>query len=169
MPDILIDGVPHLERLGRTLPEAREVIARMLSKASFGFANRTVTAIKRDHLSGGADKLKVRTGRLRSSIRFLVQENDNEIDITFGTDVPYAAIHEFGGTTAPHRIEPRRKSFLRFMLGGKEVFSRGVDHPGSRIEARPFLAPGVADEAPRFRQEIDELLERAALDGIDGK
>lgn len=53
-----------------------------------------------------------------------------------GTNKAYAAIHQFGGTTRPHVIKPRYKRALAF--GG--VIVRQVNHPGSRIPARPFLA-----------------------------
>lgn len=166
MLDVEIQGQSKLEQAGTVFAGAKERLRDLLSRASQDFANRAVTVIKRDYLSGGADKLKVRTGRLRSSIRYLLAESDGEIGITFGSDVPYAAIHEFGGKTQAHRIEPRRKKFLRFLSGGKEVFSRGVDHPGSLVPKRPFLTPGVEDELPAFRATIDNLLRRAATEGL---
>lgn len=168
MFDAKIEGVAKLEKLGVGLKAARAAIREMLSKASTDFANRTVSTIKRDFLSGGADNLKVRTGRLRSSIRFLIGEAEKDITISFGSDVAYAAIHEFGGKTRAHRIEPRRKKFLRFFKGGQEIFSRGVNHPGSLIPKRPFLTPGVEAEEPDFRAAIANLLERAAMKGIEG-
>lgn len=167
MLDSNIHGMDKLEKSGAGLKASRAVIRELLSKASTDFANRAVSTVKRDYLSGGANKLKVQTGRLRSSIRFLVAEREKEISIAFGSDVIYAAIHEFGGKTRAHRIEPRRKKFLHFFSGGQEIFSRGVNHPGSRIPARPFLTPGVTDEEPRFRQDIANLLERAALKGLN--
>lgn len=52
-----------------------------------------------------------------------------------GTNKAYAAIHQFGGTTRPHVIKPRYKRALAF--GG--VIVSQVNHPGSKIRARPFL------------------------------
>lgn len=166
MFDAKIEGIPSLEKVGKSLAEARALVQDLLSRASSDFANRTVSTIKRDYLSGGSNKLKVRTGRLRSSIRYLIAESDKEIAITFGSDVAYAAIHEFGGKTRAHRIEPRRRDFLKFVSGGKTIFSRGVNHPGSLVPKRPFLTPGVEDEAPKFRASIESLLARAATKGL---
>jgi phage gpG-like protein len=164
--DVQIEGNAALDKLGATLPQTREAIRGLLSRASTDFANSAVSTIKRDYLSGGADKLKVRTGRLRSSIRYVIGESENEINITFGSDIIYAAIHEFGGKTQPHRIETKRKKALHFMRDGRDVFAMVVNHPGSRIPARPFLTPGVSDEVPAFQEAIGALLERAATQGI---
>jgi len=56
-----------------------------------------------------------------------------------GTIVPYGAIHEYGGTTKPHVIVPKRASVLSF--GGR--FYKKVNHPGSNIPARPYLTPAL--------------------------
>ena len=57
--------------------------------------------------------------------------------------VPYSAIHEFGGTTAAHVIKPRNAKALRFFVGGEAVFARSVNHPGSKIPARPYVQPAI--------------------------
>lgn len=72
------------------------------------------------------------TGRLKASI---VQLYDPTMAMV-GTNVVYAAIHQFGGKTKPHVIRPRDKKALRF--NGR--FAKSVNHPGSKIPARPFLA-----------------------------
>lgn len=73
----------------------------------------------------------------------------------YGTKVPYAAIHEFGGVTRPHVIVPRRKKFLVFRgRDDKLVFARKVNHPGSRIPARPYLGPALLDS----KQQIVEFV-----------
>lgn len=45
-----------------------------------------------------------------------------------------AAVHE---GTRPHRIRPRNGRVLAFDMGGRTVFARSVQHPGTR--PRPFL------------------------------
>ena len=65
-----------------------------------------------------------------------------------GSDRPYAYIHQFGGRTAPHRITAKHAKALRFGGGGAAAhFAKWVDHPGSRIPARPFF-PFDADGTP---------------------
>ncbi|MEQ1774605.1 MAG: phage virion morphogenesis protein [Burkholderiales bacterium] len=55
-----------------------------------------------------------------------------------GANKVYAAIHQFGGKTKPHVIRARRKKALAF--GG--IMRKSVNHPGSVIPARPYLALG---------------------------
>jgi HK97 gp10 family phage protein len=99
--------------------------------------------------------LQVRSGALLNSIsgtkKVTVNTNTGELEGEIGTEgVPYAAIQEFGGITRPHVILPRNSSVLAFLQNGNQVFSKGVNHPGSNIPARPFLRPALAAK----REEI---------------
>lgn len=78
------------------------------------------------------------SGRLRNSI---TPSADNNTAVV-GTNVPYAAIHHFGGQTPPHLIKPKKKKALKF--GGR--FAKQVNHPGSKIPARPFMTLAPEDE-----------------------
>lgn len=96
-------------------------------------------------------------GGLASSIQ--ADWDDNQA--VAGTNKAYAAIHQFGGTTRPHVIKPRDKRALAF--GG--VIVRQVNHPGSRIPARPFLAltDGDLDDMLEVTEDfIREQSQRAA-------
>jgi hypothetical protein len=80
----------------------------------------------------------VRTGFLGRSIE---EEPVNEVSpLRFEGGVTAtahyaAAVHE---GTRPHVIRPRRAGgVLAFDMGGRTVFARSVNHPGTR--ARPFL------------------------------
>lgn len=86
----------------------------------------------------------VDTGRLRASIRAdpprLLTLRPS---VTVGTDVEYASwVHD---GTRPHVIRPRRAQVLRFQVGGRTVFARVVNHPGTR--ARPFLDRALREVA----------------------
>lgn len=95
----------------------------------------------------------VDTGRLRASIRadppriFSLRGS-----LTVGSDVEYAAMVNDG--TRPHTIRPRRAQALRFTVGGRVVYARVVQHPGTR--ARPFLDRALREVAAQrgytFRQ-----------------
>lgn len=52
-----------------------------------------------------------------------------------GTNMIYAAIQHLGGKTSAHKISPKNKQALAF--GGFIV--KSVNHPGSDIDARPYL------------------------------
>ena len=45
-----------------------------------------------------------------------------------------------GGRTAAHEILPDKAQALAFVVGGALRFARRVEHPGSTIPARAYLA-----------------------------
>lgn len=64
--------------------------------------------------------------------------------VTIGSDVSYAAMVNDG--TSPHVIRPRRPGgVLRFQVGGRVVYARVVNHPGTR--AQPFLDKALQEVA----------------------
>jgi phage gpG-like protein len=79
--------------------------------------------------------------------------------VTIGSDRPYAAIHQLGGQTKPHPITARRARSLYFQLGAKSIHAKSVQHPGSRIPARPFfpVTPN-GDLTAAARQTIGQVL-----------
>lgn len=60
-------------------------------------------------------------------------------------DVKYAGIHEYGGKTNPHIIEPKKASALAFFKNGAQVFARRVNHPGSKMPERSFMRSSLHD------------------------
>ena len=77
-----------------------------------------------------------KSGTLSSAWRLEVSDRQ----ATLSNPMPYAAIHQFGGQTAPHAILPRRRKALAFTSQRfGRVVVRKVEHPGSKIPARPFL------------------------------
>lgn len=78
-------------------------------------------------------KLHGATG-LWGSIRIIRVTNDT---VTNGSERPYAAAHQFGATTSPHVIKPKFKKALSWP-GAKHPV-KSVNHPGSKISARPFM------------------------------
>lgn|GEM_PF-655576 len=135
-----------------------------LSKVADSWGADAVGRIQSGYLSGPrGDKLGVVTGHLRSSIRHRVREGSDTLTVTFGTDVPYAPIHEFGGHTPPRVLRPREAGgVLSFLIGGRRVFAKSVNHPGSRMPARPFMKPGVTDSLGGFKESIAAFLREAA-------
>ena len=94
------------------------------------------------------------TGRLRNSIHAAVTGNRIEV----GTNVKYAAIHQFGGKTSPHMIFPKNGKAL-FWPGARHPV-KSVNHPGSNIPARPFLMIQKEDWA-----EIKRVLGKFTIGG----
>lgn len=121
------------------------------------WAQDVVGVMKRNVTGGGGStkSLNVRTGRLRNSLRAKV-ENDL---VTFGSDVEYSRIHEYGGKTRSHRINPRKGNVLSFLAnGGERVFAKYVLHPGSKIPARPFMRPAIENMLPKLKERIISVL-----------
>ena len=63
-------------------------------------------AVERN-LSGAV--LQQRSGRLAGSIAVSIDRSGAAVGATVGTDVPYAAIHEYGGTIPARQILPRER------------------------------------------------------------
>ena len=102
----------------------------------------------RARLTGGQTLIK--SGRLRDSIA----ETGPQLtarSVEVGTNVVYAAIHQFGGIIPPHIIRARRARALRIPGIG---FRRAVHHPGGTIPARPYL--GLSDTDERVIQDLTE-------------
>ena len=114
---------PILDKIGEL---AKQTAARAFNDSSL---RPTAWANKSD---GSPARLR-KQNLLARSPRVTNISNDS---ITVGSDRKYAAIHQLGGQTRAHVIKPRPgKKALKF--GGK--FYTKVNHPGSKIPARPFL------------------------------
>lgn len=94
-------------------------------------------------------KILQASGRLAASI----VPSSSADTAAVGTNVKYAAIHQFGGQTRPHRIVARNAKALKF--GNR--FARSVNHPGSKIPARPFLVLAPEDE-DEIEQTVSDYL-----------
>lgn len=162
-----------------TLVGDRELIARldsmprevrqMLRQKVRSLALRLKARIQRDKLSGQV--LNVVTGALRRSIHDVVKEDTHSVtgEVRSSGDVKYAGIHEFGGRTKAHIIEPRKKDALAFMLGGKMVFAKRVNHPGSKMPERSYMRSALSEMAPTIQRELREAVIQGLLKGSGGK
>jgi|ERR1017187_2048560 phage gpG-like protein len=106
--------------------------------------------------------LQIRTGKLVRSIFEQVTNSANEVSgRVYSSGLPYAAIQEFGGQTKAHIIEAKNGKALMFNMGGKQVFFKRVNHPGSHIPAHHYM--GQAFDA--MKPEIKAGYEEAAKQG----
>jgi phage gpG-like protein len=106
--------------------------------------------------------LQVRSGTLRASITAAVTESGGAVTASVGSDAPYAAIHEYGGTTRAHLIEAKNAQSLAFLVGGRLVFAKRVFHPGSHMPERSFLRSALAEMAPEIAAALAEAAGKAA-------
>ena len=99
--------------------------------------------------------LNRRTGRLWKSIQPEVAERLGRVIGIVGTDVKYAAIHEFGGIIRP-RSESGR---LAFRIGDDFVMTSQVEMP-----RRPFMSRAATERTP----QIKRLLAKYVMQEVRG-
>jgi phage gpG-like protein len=117
-----------------------------------------VTARSKAKLSD--DVLHVRTGRLRRSVHYAMIGSDDLPAAVIGTNVEYARIHEYGGTTRAHVIEAINARFLAFRgSDGDMVFRARVLHPGSKMPERSFLRSALGEEEAAIKDRIYRAVE----------
>ena len=96
--------------------------------------------------------LSVSAGGLRSSITPSFGPDFAQVS----TNKIYGAIHQFGGVTRAHVIRPRFKKALAF--GDHPV--KSVNHPGSRIPARPYFpVDAQGNLQPEAREMITGMIQ----------
>lgn len=105
--------------------------------------------------------LRVRTGTLLNSIQQRIFLGIGIVKGEIGPqNVPYAAIHEFGGVIPARFVSPKRKKALRFFLaGGGVAFSKGHTIPAITIPARPYMAPAAASSADKIEEVFGIFIE----------
>ena len=133
-------------------PEMEKGVQTSMARLVISLARK----IKEEKLSGQV--LKNQTGRLRRSITPNIRGMGTQIVGEVGTNVEYAAIHEYGGKTPPHEILPKRGRALAFMMGGKQVIVRKVNHPGSKMPERSFMRTALKEMEPEIRASFENAI-----------
>ena len=72
----------------------------------------------------------VDTGALRNSIKSIHLRDSRSQYLWIGSNENHALMHHEG--TKPHTIVPREAPILRFTSGSRIIYSREVQHPGTR-------------------------------------
>lgn len=115
--------------------------------------------------------LQMRSNALMNSIYKDVKrdQSGNVYGEVGSAGIPYAKIHEFGGTTKPHDIVPRNAKALKFSLGGgADAFAKIVHHPGSKISARPYFRPALAASKDQILKDFGLFLHAAFVEKKPG-
>ena len=161
------------EGLTEKLKNARAVVNKALARELTRQLLYTTGRIQENRMTGkgpfpaSEHRLGLVSGRLRRSVRSTAATVvDGVVTGAIGSNVKYMGVHEFGGSTAPHIIEPKRlgKS-LRFMIGGRVVFAKMVKHPGSRFPARAPIFTGIQER----ESQIGNALTRAVSEALEEK
>jgi phage virion morphogenesis protein len=118
-------------------------------------------------------KILQSTGQLAASI----STSHSATSARIGTNKVYGAIHQFGGQTRPHLIKPRNGKALKFGGGlgadgadADPIMRKGVNHPGSKIPARPYLPITAAGnlQPSATRQILNTILRHLDRAGRHG-
>jgi hypothetical protein len=131
------------KRFNTAQSQRPSLIAAALSSAVELPLNRAKTY----YLTGGA--LNVQTGRLRSSVTKrpstgAVRQGDT-YSVEIGTNVFYGRAWETGFKVPARVILPTNAKALRFVIGGRVVFSKRVFQPARNQKAKPWLRPSISD------------------------
>jgi phage gpG-like protein len=145
-----------VERIKSFLPSMRDELKTYVEK----FRINTTYYIQSQKLSGQV--LHHRKGTLKESIsrQSKVEEIGENLIVKIGTNVEYAAIHEYGGKTKPHVIFPKRAQALHFTMGEKDIFAKSVNHPGSTMPVRSFLRTTLNEKKEEFRLGLRSTVDK---------
>lgn len=116
-----------------------------------GFVNNGVQPWPERKTDTGRRILTGETRELENSIEYQASSGR----VSWGSEVPYASIHNRGGKTKAHEIRARRGKALKFAGRGGDVYRRKVNHPGSNIPKRQFIG-----HSQELIDKIDQRLER---------
>jgi phage gpG-like protein len=120
---VKIEGLEQLTAVGRLSSEQKEKLKSRIRDEVVWFGENTVGTSRQKFLSGRPG-LNVITGRLRSSINYVVRNVDKGFSLEVGTNVIYAATHEFGSRDGFIRPRPFLKPAVEEEYG---LFTEQVD------------------------------------------
>lgn len=109
---------------------------------------KSIFKISNDIRAKGSQLAPYDTGTLRRSI--IADFSKGGLRGSVGSNVPYARIHDQGGTIKAHEILPKRGKFLRFTANGVEVFAKKVRKPSRKVlpyRGKGYLTPAFNEQA----------------------
>ncbi len=156
------------EQFLANLRDAPNNVRRSLLKEMNRIVTYLVRTVKSNKLSG--DPLHVRTGVLRNSIAGEVTDNGQLIEGTVGTNVSYAAVHEYGFQGTVWVPEYTRRSAyvrlknletIRVKLNSRrkgKIIGTGVVNAHAmkmNMPERSFLRSTLNEELPTIRESLE--------------
>lgn len=159
------------------LGQYQKTVLAKISKEMDAVNLLTVGHIQRARLTGKGPfpaelgKLGVVTGRLRGSANATAAKiSGNQVASSIGTNVRYAAIHEFGFTgvvkVKPHRRKVAGRDVFRGTDAGEEQVASGVGFVGAharnlRIPARAPFRRGIEDKIATYEAAFTRVCKEA--------
>lgn len=125
------DGAELIAKLEQMRPRVDRAMLEAVTRLAIDLQRH----VMQDKLSGQV--LHVRTGTLRRSINYRVQQSRDKTRAAVGTNVSYAHINEYGGTLVRHSMKGP----------GRAVYPE-----------RSFLRSAMKDLEDKIRQRIGEAV-----------
>ena len=144
----------QIKGLDELIRDAKKVGGDMTNKLREAMVAST-TGIQNDAKAINPSSFKNQTGTLRRSIQKRVEGAHRGVVFT---DEKYAPYVEFG--TRPHVITPKNRKMLAFRVGGRLVFAKRVNHPGTR--AYNYMR----DAFENNKIKIHKIYDRLALEVV---
>lgn len=168
---IEVIGGSSFDKMGDLFNRSRSLLMADLEKAATVYAMDAQSRSKRDYLTGPRpEKLGVKTGRLRSSITSSVKRDGDVVEITNGTNVVYAAVHELG-FEGPVNVSAHQRTVKKVF--GRDVaittMAVGAHSRRMNIRKRPFLQPAMMDALPAFEKRISEILGAVPMGDVNAE
>lgn len=140
--------------------DRRAKIGQAVKAAGFLIANR----VKAAKLTGQV--LRVRTGRLRSSINSNYSEQGDQFTSTIGTKLPYGRFWELGFHGIEHvdAFVRRNERFSSYAISGKhKQTAQGISFVKAHTrvvnqKARPFLKPSLNESRAAAKARINSAI-----------
>ena len=174
----------NIESLGKRFARlAKGVLVRVMDRTAIYAAQNVIApgGLSRESHPVNASKLTNRSGRLLRAItgaggqawtspessRSITAQNQTFIQGNVELRVPYARIHEQGGTIPALSIlmTPKMRKFLWAMYfnTGEDkfkyaAFKKGVSMPARTIAARPYMAPAIEEVQKNYGEILREQL-----------
>lgn len=113
------------------------------------------------------DRAPVKSGELRRSVVARpVSSTTSSVSADLIVGARYASFVSDG--TKPHLIQARRARYLHFFVGGREVFTKRVRHPGTKPNDFWRNVAGSWDGRSKgaLAEYLEAAMERAAEDAV---
>lgn len=156
------------------LNRLHDIAAGVLKQAPYmmqGFIGTNMTRTSAKDAKAGLGRnntnvLRMVSGRLFQSFNpsnteniSIINKSGDEITLTYGSKVPYAAIHEYGGTIN----HPGSSKFQVFTIGNKTIRTNFTEAHSITIPKRPYLAPAVKEMQSKGYESLIKKLKYEIL------
>jgi len=161
------DG-PTLLRLSSMNVRLRDAIRRTVTRQ----ATALTRYVKQSKLSGQV--LKNRTTPLRNSVNYRISETADQVTASVGTNVKYAAAHEYGFddtvTVRAHVRSVNSRNIRGTIDGKRKKTGQGIGYVSEHerhmhLPERSFLRSSLLENSASIRDQLRAAIKKATVTG----